>query len=155
MSPAAAPFVPEALAISAADSDADVDNVARVRERKKAAKKRRQITLGVSAAGLAALAIAMYVGFAGGHSTRHAKKKGAGHVAKVQADEEDDDVEGAAGDEKNARVEPIALTLVPEGARIIIHLRPADLWQSGGTAEEFRACLGPVGVWLENYSQIA
>ncbi|MGE5190883.1 MAG: hypothetical protein ACM3U2_00160, partial [Deltaproteobacteria bacterium] len=45
---------------------------------------------------------------------------------------------------------PIALTPVPEGARIVIHLRPADLWQAGGSAEEFRACLGPLGVWLEN-----
>jgi hypothetical protein len=24
------------------------------------------------------------------------------------------------------------------------------LWQPGGSAEEFRACLGPLGVWLEN-----
>lgn len=150
--PFVAPFVPEALAISAADAESDVDNVARVRERKKAAKRRQQITLGASAAGIIAVAIALYVGFAGGHSSKPGKKKGSGHVAKVEAAEEDaDDPEYAAGPEKNDRVEPIALTLVPEGARIVIHLRPADLWQTGGTAEEFRACLGPVGVWLENF----
>src|SRR5262249_35512440 len=34
-----APFAPEALALSAAHAEADVDNVARVRERKKAARR--------------------------------------------------------------------------------------------------------------------
>lgn len=44
---------------------------------------------------------------------------------------------------------PLSLAYVPMGARILIHLRPAQLWESGGPAEEFRACLGPLGQWVE------
>lgn len=44
---------------------------------------------------------------------------------------------------------PIDLLLVPAGARVVINLRPAELWKTGddSAAEEFRACLGPLGVW--------
>ena len=31
----------------------------------------------------------------------------------------------------------------------MIHLRPAELWTPGSQGEEFRACLGPVGIWAE------
>ncbi|MFK7777052.1 MAG: hypothetical protein QM501_02865 [Gimesia sp.] len=44
---------------------------------------------------------------------------------------------------------PIQLLYVPAGTRIMIHLRPADLWAPGSQGEEFRACLGPVGIWAE------
>ena len=44
---------------------------------------------------------------------------------------------------------PLTLAMVPMGARLLIHLRPAELWESGGAAEEFRACLGPLGKWVE------
>lgn len=49
--------------------------------------------------------------------------------------------------------EPISLAMIPAGARTILHLRPADLWASGSAGEEFRACLGPVGVFLEQQIQ--
>lgn len=44
---------------------------------------------------------------------------------------------------------PIQLLYVPAGTRIMVHLRPADLWAPGSQGEEFRACLGPVGIWAE------
>ncbi|HTI50646.1 MAG TPA: hypothetical protein VL475_06840, partial [Planctomycetaceae bacterium] len=44
---------------------------------------------------------------------------------------------------------PLTLQFVPMGARIVIHLRPADLWQRGGPGEEFRLCLGPLGTWVD------
>ncbi|MSR59688.1 MAG: hypothetical protein EXS05_18940 [Planctomycetaceae bacterium] len=44
--------------------------------------------------------------------------------------------------------EPISLKMVPMGARVVIHLRPAELWEPGSAGEELRACLGPLGVWL-------
>tara|TARA_R110000850_G_scaffold164162_11_gene288939 strand:+ start:51054 stop:53114 length:2061 start_codon:yes stop_codon:yes gene_type:complete len=44
---------------------------------------------------------------------------------------------------------PIRLLYVPAGTRILIHLRPAELWAPGSQGEEFRACLGPVGIWAE------
>lgn len=45
--------------------------------------------------------------------------------------------------------EPIRLLYVPAGTRILVHLRPAELWEPGSQGEEFRACLGPVGIWAE------
>lgn len=45
--------------------------------------------------------------------------------------------------------EPVRLLYVPAGTRILIHLRPAELWAPGSQGEEFRACLGPVGIWAE------
>ncbi|QDU07122.1 hypothetical protein [Gimesia aquarii] len=45
--------------------------------------------------------------------------------------------------------EPVRLLYVPAGTQILIHLRPAELWEQGSQGEEFRACLGPVGVWAE------
>lgn len=44
---------------------------------------------------------------------------------------------------------PIQLLYVPAGTQILIHLRPAELWTPGSQGEEFRACLGPLGIWAE------
>jgi hypothetical protein len=54
----------------------------------------------------------------------------------------------AAGEfEQAAGGKPIDLILVPSGAYAVIHVRPAELWAKGGTAEEVQACLGPLGKW--------
>jgi len=46
--------------------------------------------------------------------------------------------------------QPIELTLVPAGARILINLHPSELWREGSAGEEFRFCLGEeFGTWLE------
>ncbi|WP_339735427.1 hypothetical protein [uncultured Gimesia sp.] len=45
--------------------------------------------------------------------------------------------------------EPIRLLYVPAGTRVLFHLRPAELWAPGSQGEEFRACLGPIGIWAE------
>jgi hypothetical protein len=45
---------------------------------------------------------------------------------------------------------PLTLQYVPMGARIVVHLRPADLWEPGSAGEEFRACLGPLVIWLDS-----
>lgn len=44
---------------------------------------------------------------------------------------------------------PIELLCIPAGARVIIHIRPADLWKEGGIEEEFRFCLPSLGEWIE------
>ncbi len=47
---------------------------------------------------------------------------------------------------------PIDLLWMPSGARIIVSLRPAELWKAGALGEgEFIAGLGPLGVWLESW----
>lgn len=45
--------------------------------------------------------------------------------------------------------EPISLHWIPSGARLVVNMRPADLWKAGGKGEgEFVAALGPVGSWM-------
>jgi len=44
----------------------------------------------------------------------------------------------------------ISLKMIPSGARILIHVRPAELWKDELQQKEFRACLGPVAAWAEN-----
>lgn len=44
---------------------------------------------------------------------------------------------------------PIELLWIPSGARIVINLRPAELWKAGELGEgEFIAGLGPLGLWM-------
>lgn len=43
----------------------------------------------------------------------------------------------------------ITLKLVPNGARILFHLRPAELWSDAFRHREFRACLGDLAEWSE------
>lgn len=45
--------------------------------------------------------------------------------------------------------EPIDLKMAPLGARFLINIRPAELWQKNSQGEEFRFCLGPLGEWLD------
>lgn len=45
--------------------------------------------------------------------------------------------------------EPISLLHVPAGTQLLIHLRPAELWQSSNQFTEFRASLGPIAIWIE------
>lgn len=45
--------------------------------------------------------------------------------------------------------QPISLKLVPQGARIVVHLRPAAVWGTAEAAMEFRECLGPLATWAE------
>jgi hypothetical protein len=142
-----APFAPDAVAVPSLEADADV--VARARTRKSAAQRRRNVTLGISVAVAAVLGVGLYLGLAGGHTDKSNEKL---RAAAAKVEEEYEESASVVEDEEpgSKAPEPIVLSPVPEGARIVIHLRPAELWQIGGSAEEFRACLGPLGVWLEN-----
>jgi hypothetical protein len=145
-----APFAPDVLPVSHLEPEADVAMTARVRQRKLAAQRGRNIAIGASVAGIVLLSVGLYLGLARGNNHKARPKP---HVAPTEADDADEEEAPRVTEEaeKNRQApEPIALTPVPEGARIVIHIRPADLWQTGGSAEEFRACLGPLGVWLEN-----
>lgn len=143
------PPAAEIMPLTAPEPEADADTLARVRQRKKAVERRKKITIGVSAVAVVAVSLGTYFGLTGGQNAK-SKKKSRAVAAKVQEAEEEPEGDGALGSEVEAQgATPITLALVPEGARIVVHLRPAELWQTGGSAEEFRACLGPVGVWLE------
>jgi DNA-directed RNA polymerase subunit RPC12/RpoP len=45
--------------------------------------------------------------------------------------------------------DPIPLEMIPSGAQILIHIRPAELWEAESQGEEFRYCLGPLGEYLD------
>jgi len=45
--------------------------------------------------------------------------------------------------------EPIKLTAIPFGARVIIHLRPAELWKVDSNGETVRLCLYSLGMWAD------
>lgn len=46
-----------------------------------------------------------------------------------------------------SRGEPISLQYVPQGARLVVHVRPAELWGLEPRFVEFRGCLGPLADW--------
>ncbi|MCY2966086.1 MAG: hypothetical protein NT069_21055 [Planctomycetota bacterium] len=43
----------------------------------------------------------------------------------------------------------ISLRAIPLGARLVIHLRPAELWKANDSTEEFLSCLGPLAPEIE------
>lgn len=61
----------------------------------------------------------------------------------------DADTVKAALPDSPPKGEPIRLTAIPLGARVIIHLRPAELWKVGSNGDTVRLCLGPLGTWAE------
>jgi DNA-directed RNA polymerase subunit RPC12/RpoP len=63
----------------------------------------------------------------------------------------------AVANRSNRSSRPIRLLLTPAGVRVVVHLRPAALWNaaaptSGGhlsRGDELRRCLGPLSTWAE------
>jgi hypothetical protein len=57
--------------------------------------------------------------------------------------------------ESPTRGEPVPLAMIPAGAAIVLHLRPAELWQPESLGEELRFCLGPLGEFIDQQLQAA
>lgn len=83
--------------------------------------------------------------------TKKGKKSKPAAVAKVddETDEADSGAEETSDAAPAADEKPINMWGLPMGARVIISLRPAELWESRSKGEEVRYCLGPFGVWAE------
>jgi hypothetical protein len=142
---------PAPLELSAVGGLEPDDTVlARVRARRQKAARQRWLGL---AGGIILLAVAAGVYYsgalAGGKSSRTRKPRpSASSVADVPEGSSGPTAAGLpAGSPTKGK--PITLHLVPMGTRLLVHLRPAVLWETGGTPEEFKACLGPLGTWLE------
>jgi hypothetical protein len=138
----------EVLADSTGEDDGE--NLSRVRKLRQQTKRKRIIMGTVAAAVALAVGLGLYA--SSSKLPHKIARKGALPAAGAKSANEDetevDDAKGSGGASEKPG-EPIALNLVPDGAGIIIHLRPAELWQADESAEEFRACLGPLGVWIE------
>ncbi|HEY2253712.1 MAG TPA: hypothetical protein VGH74_21710, partial [Planctomycetaceae bacterium] len=155
--PPAAPAVeqfslPEMLPdpLAGDDSDSHSSPVAKVRQKRQQARRRQMVFGGVAVA-LVAIAAGAFWAISQNQPKKLLTKDSNSRSSKSKSDAGEDAADeasksGGKGQEKPG--DPVTLALVPEGARILIHLRPADLWQSG-SAEEVRACLGPLGEWLE------
>lgn len=48
---------------------------------------------------------------------------------------------------------PISLKHIPFTPHLICHLHPSELWSRDAQISEFRALLGDLGIWLENFIQ--
>lgn len=125
---------------------------ARLQELKRKGAKRRNFAI------LAGLVTAMLVG--GGVyavSDYQAKEKARlAAMEKPKVDEEArakrEELKQATEDAKSSSAtsgEPIAANCLPLGTRMMVSVRPAELWKAGGRGEELRYCLGPFGTWVE------
>ena len=74
---------------------------------------------------------------------------------RAVGDDEDPTATAATDTEPSSPTEgpPLKLKYIPLGARMVIHLRPAELWADTDLADEFRACLGPLVPALESRLQ--
>lgn len=72
-------------------------------------------------------------------------------VAKVDVEPTDDvmDDDSATIDAPVVAETPISMWGLPMGVRVMISLRPAELWEAKSRGEEVRYCLGPLGLWAE------
>lgn len=52
-----------------------------------------------------------------------------------------------------SNLQPITLLHSPAGARIVIHLRPAELWGTSARPQEFRYSFGSLALWVEQQMQ--
>lgn len=88
-----------------------------------------------------------------GAGEKTAAASNASEKSASSEDVPDIDVASAENEHKFGRPtngKPIDLLWIPSGARIVISLRPAELWKAGAKGEgEFIAALGPIGKWME------
>lgn len=154
-----APVAPAAPAFALPETPAEtVENESdRTAERLKAAKRKKKKRAQLAIAGTVAalvISVGVYFATAGGGSAKKTAKNSKSNKSSAVASTGKGDggttskIPTAAA-KSPTKGKPIDLLLVPAGARVVINLRPADLWKSGddSVAEEFRACLGPLGVW--------
>lgn len=130
--------------------DSDDAGLARVRALRKQAARRQLMYL---SGGIALLLIASGVYFTNatqvGKSTKGSRKGKSSTTAPVSTGNLAADASARSHSGSPTKGKPITTQLVPMGASLLINLRPAVLWEPGGTPEEFKACLGPMGLWLE------
>ena len=126
----------------------DAGGVAHLKALKKKNAKRRNTAIGI----LTAAAVGGVVYMAQDHL--EAAKLAEEEAAKPKVDEEfEAEKEQLRQNTAIAKASspttggPIPMNCLPLGARVIISVRPAELWKAGSRGEEVRFCLGPFGEW--------
>lgn len=148
--PAATPFTPAPASGPVVVAAEDAGGVAHLEALKKKNAKRRNTA--IIAGILTAAAVGGAVYFAQDHL--EAAKLAEEEAAKPKVDEEHQaEKERLRQNTEIAKASspttggPIPMNCMPLGARIIISVRPAELWKAGSRGEEVRYCLGPFGEW--------
>lgn len=131
--------------------------------KKKPDKLKIAVIAGTAVTGLA-VTIAIIIAASGSPEKKPASGKGnsAGNTAAVDpagdgaATNPDGLVDDGTGrdapldDDLPPSGQPITLNYIPTGARMVIHLRPAEIWKTQSDAETVVLCLGGLGVWTKN-----
>jgi hypothetical protein len=126
---------------------------ARLKELKRKSAKRRNFAI------LAGLATAILIG-GGLYAVSDYKAKEDARLAAMEKPKVDEDARAKHEELKQATEDaksssptsgqPISANFMPLGTRMLISLRPAELWKTGSRGEEIRYCLGPFGTWIED-----
>ncbi|MBI1312091.1 hypothetical protein GC176_12425 [bacterium] len=149
-------FHPDAApaAVSAPVSiGADLEGgAARLKELKRKSAKRRNFAI------VAGLLTSLLVG-GGVYAVNDYQAKEKARLAALERPKVDEDARAKHEELKQTseeaksssptKGEPIAANCLPLGTRMMISLRPAELWKPQSRGEEIRFCLGPFGTWAE------
>ena len=150
------PTIPQTAAQPGADPSADFDIRSSVeggvsqlnRIRRKGSKGKK---IGIAVGALTALAVTLVVVAVQMGSPSSDEKPPPAVNREFQAEKQGLKEQLVSAKETSpTKGEPIKLLYVPSGARIIINVHPAALWENASAGEEFRACLGgKINTWME------
>ena len=132
-------------------AEQNLGGVAALNEVKRKGAKRRRAT--IIAGVLTAFAVVGVV-----YAAKSFKEKEDERIAQQKEPKKDQDLADRKADLENQRQlaeaasptdgEPISTKMLPLGCKVIISIRPADLWAEGSKGQEFVYCLGPFGEWI-------
>ena len=136
------------------EGDTSSSTVERFSGRRRRKGKNSTTWLSLAGTGLLALAVTTYFWLdQRGHGTDVAKSTPAKNPGWEQEKQEETDSNTAAEGLSPTAGKPVSLNHIPFTPHLICHLHPAELWDSNAQMSEFRALLGDVGIWLENFIQ--
>ncbi len=158
--PAPAPLMPVvpqidlSVAPGAEDGGAGTSTVERFAGRRRRKGKSSATWVSLTVTGLLVLAVTTYFWL----EQRGGRNDVAGNVPAKnpgweQEKQQEADSNIAAEQLSPTDGKPVSLSHIPFTPHLICHLHPADLWSSNAQMSEFRALLGDVGLWLENFIQ--
>lgn len=146
--PMATPFAPQPAVTDFAAITATSDSALRLKALRRRKAKRRNVAVVVA---LVTLLVAGGAIFAIQHMAPPSAAVTVTNTAtpaSAPVNAPTDKTPPSALPESPTKGAPITLNYIPSGSRIVIHLRPAELWQPNSQGEEFRYCLGPLAEWV-------
>lgn len=137
--------------------DADVPGIAetaggveQLREIRRRNARRRQLTIGLNLL-VAVLVVGAFFGIRAYRARQpEVARRGPAVNAEWTDEKQTLEAETASANRISPTAgDPLPLTFMPMGARIIVNLHPEVLWKPERRYQEIQACLGPIAGWLE------